>query len=261
MTLHFDGGKMTRKVIKVGPVTLGDGQPKLCVPICAPGIPAMLADIKSATALPLSLLEWRMDFYFGAPSEALPYFAGEKGCIPLICNLRSVAQGGCAILHDEDYQRIFLNLLDTGLCEIVELELCRGGRILWPIIKKAKEKQVPIILSKYDTTGTPTKTELLKTIDTMIALSCDIPKIVVKANTPKDTLTLMEASLSAYERYGLVIAIAKGRYGKISLVSGAYFGSCITYASATNETSNSQINAEDLAAMISDISMTMPLPY
>ena len=48
--------------VKAGNVVLGDGIPKICVPIVAKNEEQVLTQARQISALPADLVEWRLDW-------------------------------------------------------------------------------------------------------------------------------------------------------------------------------------------------------
>lgn len=240
--------------VEVGKLVFGKGVPKICVPLVGEGIPAIIAEMKAAFALPVDLLEWRMDYFFDDPKAALPHICEEKGVYPLIATLRTVHDGGKAEVSYEEYGKTLSGILELGCMEMIDIELSAGEDIIRPLVKKAKDNHVSVILSKHDFYQTPSKTELVETFQRMAELGADLPKIAVMPQCRRDVLTLMEASLEADGLCGPVVAISMGELGKISRVGGGIFGSAMTFAAGEAASAPGQLSAEDIAAILQDLS-------
>lgn len=240
--------------IRIGDVALGTGLPKICVSIQEKGLPAVIKEVNRLSALPIDLLEWRMDHFYGNPAQAMPYIIGEKGGLPVIATLRSKEEGGAALLSDTEYAHTISSVLHTNLCECIDLELSRAA-VLPPLLTECKQQGIPVILSKHDFAKTPSKTAMLSDLSHMKALGGDILKIAVMPHSIEDVLTLLETTAEAKKRYGTVIMMSMGELGKISRVSGEYFGSCLTFAAGLRESAPGQLPAEELRAILQDIAI------
>jgi len=240
--------------VQIGRLAFGEGIPKICVPLVGEGIPAIIAEMKAAFALPADLLEWRMDYFFDDPKAALPHICEEKGGYPLIATLRTAHDGGRAQLSYQAYGELLSEMLDLSYMEAIDIELSAGENIIKPLVKKAKDNQVAVILSKHDFEKTPEKMEMVKTLMKMAELGADLPKIAVMPQSRRDVLTLLEASLEADVLCGPVVAVSMGELGKISRVGGSYFGSAMTFAAGAAASAPGQLSAEDIAAILQDLS-------
>lgn len=245
--------------VQIGRLAFGEGIPKICVPLVGEGIPAIITEMKAAFVLPADLLEWRMDYFFDDPKAVLPHICKEKGNYPLIATLRTAHDGGKAELSYEAYGELLSEILDIGCMEVIDIELSAGEGVIRPLVKKAKDRQVAVILSKHDFKRTPAKTEMVETLQKMAELGADLPKIAVMPQNRRDVLTLLEASLEADALCGPVVAISMGELGKISRVGGSYFGSAMTFAAGAAASAPGQLSAEDIAAILQDLSGSRPL--
>ena len=54
------------KVLEVGNITLGEGKPKICVPLTAATAEGLLAEARYAAKLPCDMIEWRADYFLNA---------------------------------------------------------------------------------------------------------------------------------------------------------------------------------------------------
>lgn len=242
--------------VQIGRLVFGQGNPKICVPLVGEGIPAIIAQMKAAFALPVDLLEWRMDYFFDDPKAALPHICEEKGDYPLIATLRTAHDGGKAELSYGEYGKILEGVLGVSGMEAIDIELSAGEEIIRPLVKKAKDKHISVILSKHDFQKTPSPAEMVETFQRMHDLGADLPKIAVMPQSRRDVLALLEASLEADRRFGPVVAISMGDLGKISRVSGSYFGSAMTFAAGAAASAPGQLSAEDISAILQDLSVT-----
>ena len=51
--------------VHVRNITIGEGIPKICVPIVAPSGDAILTEARRFAGLPVDLVEWRLDWFDG----------------------------------------------------------------------------------------------------------------------------------------------------------------------------------------------------
>lgn len=54
---------MMKKVVKIKDVTIGEGLPKICVPMMGETIPELVEEAKLLKELDLDVIEWRVDFF------------------------------------------------------------------------------------------------------------------------------------------------------------------------------------------------------
>ena len=232
----------------------GEGLPKICVPLTGGGMPALLSEISYVKDLPADLFEWRIDHYFGSYSEALHALADGLSHAPLLCTVRTKAEGGRSELVPEAYEAFLSGLLDQGGFQLLDIELSCGEERVKRLIKKCREKGVGVVLSRHCFQHTPAESEIVSTLERMKELGADLPKMAVMPQTAQDVLTLLSATLRASEKIGPVITMSMGNLGKLSRVSGEVFGSCVSFAAGQEASAPGQINAEDLRAILEDLS-------
>lgn len=231
------------------------GLPKICVPIVESGLPAIISEIKRLKALPIDLIEWRMDYFFDDPMNALQAIAQEIEDKPLLCTLRSQREGGKAAGAYEQLADMLLQVIESQLCQLIDIELSLGEATVHRLVEAARQNDVLTVLSKHDFDKTPPKEDIIAVFEAMNRLGADLCKYAVMPNTPRDVLTLLDASLTVSERIGPVVAISMGELGKISRVSGNYFGSCMTFAAGKEASAPGQLPAEELHAILQDLAL------
>lgn len=239
--------------INFGEVKFDGGKPKICVPVVRESLPQILKDISSFSALPVDILEWRMDYYTGDLTKVISKVYSTESIKPLICTLRTRHDGGRANITYREYGQIISAIIDTGCLDVIDIELSAGDIIVSELINRAKEKGIATIVSKHNFEFTPSVKEMLSDYKKMVKLGADMPKYAVMPRGTKDVLKLFEASLEASSLYGPITAISMGPLGKISRVSGEYFGSAMTFAKSGEGSAPGQMDAEDLNAVLNDL--------
>ena len=243
------------KTVDISTIRFGEGLPKICVPLTGGGMPALLSEISYVKSLPADLFEWRVDHYFGSFSEALRALRDGLSHAPLLVTVRTKAEGGKSELPPEAYEAFLSGLLDQGGFQLLDIELSCGEERVRRLIEKCREKSVRVVLSRHCFAHTPAEDEIVRTLVRMKELGADLPKMAVMPKTSQDVLTLLSATLRASQMIGPVITMAMGDLGKLSRVSGQAFGSCVTFAAGQEASAPGQIGAEDLRAILEDLSL------
>lgn len=225
------------------------GPPKLCVPLTASSLPALLEELAHAQSLPADLLEWRADRFAGDPKAALPQLA-QAARLPLLCTIRTEGEGGGARLSPAEYEEAVGGLLDAGGFQLVDIELACGGDRAARLVRKARERGVRAVVSKHDFSKTPAVPRMVGLLTEMKALGADLPKLAVMPYDFLDVLKLMEATVIARERLGPVATMSMGGLGKLSRVAGGLTGSCLTFGAGDAASAPGQIPAGALRAAL-----------
>lgn len=241
-------------IVEVGALRFGEGRPKICVPLTGGGMPALLSEVQSIRDLSADLFEWRIDSFFGDPLSALPVLKAELPNKPLLCTVRTKPEGGSAELTPDEYEQLLESLLDCGGFELIDIELSCGDARAKRLTEKAHEKGVAVVMSRHDFSLTPPEDEICAALEKMSVLGADLPKMAVMPKNPQDVLTLLSSTLRAKEKIGCVVTMSMGALGKVSRVCGELFGSCMTFGAGLAASAPGQINAEDLSAVLEDLS-------
>ncbi len=163
--------------------------------------------------------------------------------LPLILTNRVLDEGG-AFSGSED-ERIMILEENMALADAVDIELSTEKKRRDKLVEKAKEKQIPVIISAHDFEKTPDEATMLKTIATEFRAGANVAKIAVMAHSNDDILKILNVTHEASEM-GDVCIIAMGEAGKLTRVVALLLGSCITYASAGEPTAPGQLSVQDV---------------
>lgn len=247
-----------KKKITIRGVTIGEGQPKICVPITG----CTLSEIKEETALlkklDFDVVEWRVDFFENSdtPEEVLKVLGEIRSSMPntpLIFTFRTKKEGGHKDIKAEQY--IALNQLaaESGQVDLLDIELFSGEEIVKTLIAAAHASSVLVVLSNHDFSKTPSKEELISRLRLGQEWGGDLPKIAVMPTSAADVLTLLDATWTMYEKYAdrPIITMSMAGKGMISRLAGEVFGSAMTFGAARKASAPGQIPASELRKILS----------
>jgi 3-dehydroquinate dehydratase-1 len=241
------------KEIKVRNQILGQGPPKICIPLMGKDLAELLAATGIAVEANADMYEFRADFLEAAADEerveeALNGIRSLIGDSPLIFTLRSEREGGKKTLSLDKYISLNQKVVGTGLADILDVELDRGEEAVKHLLSASHQKGVFVLLSNHNFEGTLPKEEIISILCRMQQLGADITKLAVMARSEKDVLVLLEATLAMRERYGdrPFITVSMGQKGIISRVAGGLFGSAVTYASGNDPSAPGQLQASSV---------------
>lgn len=248
---------MDRKTVTVRGVTLGDGLPKICVPITARGKEELKEQAERIRNTPCDMVEWRADYYEGIEregtlTEALAFLRKTLGELPLLFTFRTGEEGGEKAIPMETYRHLNVEAAKSGLADLADLELNRGEELVKEITEKLHQEGVLVIGSFHDFEKTPPKEEITEILCRMQRLGADITKAAVMPRSEEDVLTLLEATLDMKKQYGdrPFITMSMGALGSVSRLSGALTGSALTFATAGRASAPGQMEAELLARLL-----------
>lgn len=242
--------------LKIKNLILGEGRPKICVPITAVDETELLEQLEEIQKSCFDLLEWRADFFEEIENKESRKQAAELirqrfPEISLLFTFRTKKEGGERELSEEAYEKLYDSILEARLADILDVELFAGEKTVKTVLERAKQKSVPVLLSNHDFEKTPPKEEMKERLLKMDRLGADILKIAVMPQTAEDILTLLSV---CEEMKGLtkkpVVAISMGKLGLVSRLSGGVFGSAVTFGCAGKSSAPGQIEAEKLMEIL-----------
>lgn len=245
------------KTIQIKNTRIGEGAPKVIVPIMGTTKEALLEEINEVKLLQPDMIEWRADvFEFVDDLEAVKEMISKIGKkltnIPFLFTFRSHKEGGNKEVTDEFYYQLLFAAIDSNEIDLVDIELYFGDKEVELLVKQAKDNHVFVILSNHDFTKTPTKDEIVFRLRKMQNLGADIPKIAVMPNNSDDVITLLDATNTMKTNYAdrPIITMSMAGTGLISRLAGEVFGSAATFAVGRKASAPGQIAVSDLRSVL-----------
>lgn len=244
-------------------LTLGEGRPKICVPIVAAARKDILSDASRLHSLPVDLVEWRADWYENVDDtqQVLSTAAALRQTLaklPLLFTFRTAKEGGARAITTEQYEALNTAVAKSGSVDLIDVEAFIDGNAAGRIIKQAHQAGVRVIASSHDFEKTPPEDELIRRLCRMQELDADIPKIAVMPQSKEDVMTLLSATLKMHERYAdrPIITMSMADTGAISRLIGEFSGSAVTFGAAGNASAPGQIDIQTLAQALDIIHNT-----
>lgn len=214
-------------IVKVRNVKLGDGMPKICIPVTDTNLDDLKKSVNLIRNTPFDLIEWRADFYTGMEDpeiriKAMTLFRNALGNIPVLFTIRTSVEGGMMEIDTETYTKTILAVIDSGLIDLVDVELSRGEETMKTIVAAAHRVGVKVVASRHDFTATPDKNIIVNNLCLMQSLGADIVKFAVMPQCERDVLTLLDATLTMKEEHSdtPVITMSMSPTGVISRICG-----------------------------------------
>ena len=253
---------MELEIIKVKDILIGEGMPKICVPLNGRTEEELLSQLAFALKDPCDILEWRADFYLAHQDtmEWQPILSKirSKTKKPLIFTLRSESEGGQSSLRRSDALALLRDVCEQGDVDFVDVELFEEDGSLDEakmefLVETAHSNKKKIILSNHDFDKTPDLDAIIKRLQAMARLGADLPKVAYTPLTQEDVTVLLEAAriVSAEFMNKPFVAISMGEIGIQSRLTGGAFGCAITFAqppspSGQEATAPGQMEATEL---------------
>lgn len=243
--------------VEVRGVKIGDGIPKICVPIVGTTKEEILAAAHSFSEVALDIVEWRVDWFesvfdFDKVEEVLKELRPALGETPILFTFRTSKEGGEKAIGAADYAELNKKAAATGLVDLVDVEVFTGDDVVRDIIAGAHAHGVKVVASNHDFDKTPEKEDLVGRLVKMKELGADIPKIAVMPQNKKDVLTLLAATeeMASEHTDGPIITMSMAGTGLISRLCGEVFGSALTFGAVGKASAPGQMNAADLREVL-----------
>ncbi|AZU60950.1 type I 3-dehydroquinate dehydratase [Neobacillus mesonae] len=247
---------MTRSITVRG-VTIGEGTPKICVPMVGRTLTEILEEANRLKTIDLDVVEWRADFFEHVDDrekviDALYQIRTVLKETPLIFTFRSAKEGGEKEISPEYYLQLNKAIIETGQADIIDIELFSDESLVKSLVEWAHANNIFVIISNHDFEKTPSKEEIIARLKKAQELGGDLPKIAVMPQSQADVLTLLDATNIMYTQYANrpIITISMGSRGVISRLAGGAFGSALTFGSAGRESAPGQIAVSELRRVL-----------
>ena len=223
-------------VVQVKELRLGEGVPKICVPLVGKTNKQIMDEAKYLKTLKLDLVEWRVDHYeyvedLNKVKEVLKQLREEIKDLPILFTFRSKKEGGEKEVSIEYYIELNKEIATTEMVDLIDVELFTGDEAVRDIVTHAHNNNVKVVMSNHDFDKTPDQKEIVNRLCKMQDLGADLPKIAVMPNSAKDVLTLLCATDEMVTEHAKrpIITMSMGGTGLVSRISGETFGSALTF--------------------------------
>ncbi|PLR83640.1 type I 3-dehydroquinate dehydratase [Bacillus canaveralius] len=246
------------KTVTVKGITIGEGAPKICVPMVGETLSQLMEEAESLSTLDLDVVEWRVDFFedvedIDKVTSALRKIRAILPKTPLIFTFRSAKEGGEKEVSSAFYQDLNKAVVKTGLVDIIDVELFNDEKDIKILIDAAHTNNTYTIISNHDFDKTPPKEEIVSRLRKAQQLGGDLPKIAVMPTSPADVLVLLEATYTMTEKYAdrPIITMSMAGQGVISRLAGEVFGSAMTFGAAKKASAPGQVAVSELRNVLS----------
>lgn len=248
---------MIMSPILVRNVKIGEGIPKICVPIVGITKNEILESGKNINSVHADIVEWRADWYedilvFEKMEETAKELREVLGNTPILFTFRTAREGGEKTIEKRAYIELNQKAAKSGYIDMVDVEAFTGDDAVEAIVKTAHACGVKVLASNHDFHKTPAKEEIISRLCRMQDAGADILKIAVMPQNKKDVLTLLAATDEMYSKYAdrPIVTMSMSGTGVISRLCGEVFGSSLTFGAAGKASAPGQIGVEDLEAIL-----------
>ncbi len=248
------------RIVKIKNVKIGEGLPKICIPITDSDIEGVKKSVRVIQNTPYDFVEWRCDFYDNVEDpevriKPMTLFRDQLGNSPILFTMRTSVEMGMKEIDTKDYTDLNLAVIESGLIDMVDIELSRGESVVKQVVKAAHNFGVKVIVSRHNMVATPDKEVIVGNLCQMQDLGADIVKFAVMPQSERDVLTLLDATLTMKEEHNEtpIITMSMGKMGVISRICGQVFGSDVTFGTAGKASAPGQLPANQLSIFLKSL--------
>lgn len=238
-------------------VKIGEGIPKICVPIVGVTKEEIIQEAASLETVPVDVVEWRADWFehvfdMEKVKEMLSELRMTLKDRPLLFTFRTRKEGGEKEIQAEAYAALNKAAAETGYVDLVDVEAFTGDEVVREIIEAVHQTGVKVIGSNHDFSKTPAQEEIVGRLRKMQELGADIPKIAVMPQNKRDVLTLLLATEEMAREYAdrPIITMSMAGTGVVSRLCGEVFGSALTFGAAKKASAPGQMGVRDLETVL-----------
>lgn len=243
--------------VQVRNIKIGEGIPKICVPIVGVTKKEIIREAENFDKIPVDVVEWRADWFEGVfemeqVKDVLVCLRSVLKEIPLLFTFRTAKEGGEKEISAEAYASLNKEVVKTGNVDLIDVEAYTGDEIVEDIIRSAHTFGVKVIASNHDFDKTPEKEDMIERLCKMQKLGADIPKIAVMPQNREDVLTLLSATeeMNRLHADRPIITMSMSGTGVISRLCGEVFGSALTFGAAKKASAPGQMGVQDLNTVL-----------
>lgn len=243
---------ITQGSVRLGGVVLGEGMPKICVPVMGKSIGEIAQAAARARDAQADIIELRIDSLSAMPdmqtAEAACRAVREQAPgTALLFTLRTARDGGAGDADAQAYEALLTSMIASGVCDGVDCELSVGREAFSRIARRAKEAGVTLVGSSHEFGEIGEMERAAQWLLEQQALGADVCKAAVMTKTRVRALEAALMFAKAKERLAIpMIGIAMGPAGAITRIGGACMGSCLTFGTAGEASAPGQIDAVTL---------------
>ena len=243
-------------MVKCRNLIIGEGMPKICVPVTIKNDEDILNQLPHD--LPYDFIELRIDTYsyLNECHKVITLLQKIRELVecPILLTCRSLSEGGQSSLTKDEYKQLLIQIIESGLTDMVDVEVNVGNAIVFEVVEKAKSHNIKVVMSYHNFDKTPSQEDMMDILEKMEVMGGDILKIAVMPVCKKDVVTLMNTSLIMSSRIDKpLIMISMGELGKITRIAGELIGSSVTFGMAIDSSAPGQIHVSHLKVILESI--------
>jgi len=242
---------------------IGEGRPKVILPIVEPNEAAILAKAKAFSTLQADCVEWRADWFdaISDPAALSRVLHGLRDALSgmlLLVTFRTKAEGGEKALSAAAYAAFCETVCASGCADLLDIEFFPNREVLPQLIARAHAAGVAVVCSSHDFQKTPPKEALTARMVAMQQAGADLPKLAVMPQSRADVTALLSATAEMRDLHPEtpVITMSMGQLGAISRLCGEFFGSAMTFANPGQASAPGQVPLDVVNAALDSLRLS-----
>lgn len=245
--------------VRVRNIIIGEGKPKIVVPIIARTESEIEEQLQKILQQKIDILEWRGDWFDGIfdckrVENILGKMRNYVGEIPILFTFRTAKEGGKKDISKEVYDKININIAKMDLVDLIDVEgfAFENAECL---IKQLKQQNLKVVISHHNFEKTLTKSEMIEKLCRMQEMGADVVKMAMMPKSIKDVLELLDATEEMNRLYAKqpIVTMSMSEKGLISRLSGEVFGSALTFGAVGKTSAPGQIDVRELDFILTTI--------
>ncbi len=239
------------KVCQVRNIKIGEGKPKICLPIVASSDAEAMEQLAMFDNLKYDLIEIRIDYYKDIQDiqKVLSLLRDIRVSTvkPLLLTCRSQQEGGEAQLSNEEYKELLREILLARCVDMIDIEVMSSDYVVSLLTGIAHRNNTKVIMSNHDFLQTPDNDILMERLKKMEKMDADVAKIAVMPQNKEDVMRLLELTMQMHKELSIpLVTMSMGQLGVISRISGEMTGSALTFATGAKSSAPGQIHVNDM---------------
>ena len=138
------------KTVQVRNITLGEGRPKICVPIVGQTKDDILLEAGTFARIPVDVVEWRVDWFEDVfDTDKVLDVAKDLQTVlkdtPILFTFRTAKEGGEKAISHEAYKALNMAVAKSGYVDLIDVEAFTGEEIVKSMIQEAHSYGVKVV--------------------------------------------------------------------------------------------------------------------
>ena len=247
-------------MLKIRNSIIGEGKPKICVPLVSQDFEDLEKECASLREVPLDMLEWRVDYLmsrdgFNATADldrAYAIIRRHFPDTPLLTTVRTKEQGGVHDMAESTYFSTLSLLLSSRWADLLDVEYGHDPMDTKVLMARARDRRMPLLMSFHSFHRALSEEEVTNTLEAMASFHPDILKIAVMPETAADVAAMISAAarrMTAFPETP-VMTIAMGPLGILTRAAGNCMGGPITFAAGKEASAPGQLTASEMKQVL-----------